>query len=330
VKKVAPVLALSFLALSLLALPALGHHGVAGLGAAGLRGPGAPLESAASTVLPEGTWLGYLKIDDARYRTYEWAAPNARYARFSMLGVGVGVTSWFSAYAFLPYNEKVEEAGGQNSRGVADASIMGQIGFKYDNGFKLVPKNESLDDLEDWHFSVIVGTTLPTGDANHRLDDGTIDPGKSLGFGKPAYTLGLTTSKMLTDRLTLSLEASTMRFRRYTYDDGQTMRFGDEKRLNAALAYRGWTMADSMFRLDPVLEVQYLGLGRDEADGVAEQGTGGRILYALPGVRAYYQNMSFALGVKTPIWTRLNESDQQQGAEGKEKYRVIFSASVLF
>lgn len=320
----------STLALSLLSLPVFAHHGVAGVGAAGLSGPGAPIESAASTVLPEGKALAYFKVDDAQYKTYDWSAPNAKYSRFSMLGLGCGVTSWFSAYAFVPYNEKVDEAGGQNSRGVADMSVMGQIGFKYDDGFKLVPKNESLDDLEDWHFSVFFGGTLPTGNANHRLSDGTIDPGKSLGFGKPSYSLGVTMSKMLTDKLTLSMEASALRFKEYTYNDGQQMRFGAENRFNTALAYRGWTLPEKMFRLEPVIELQYLSLGRDKENGVPAAGTGGQVIYAMPGVRAYWQSMSFALGVKKSIWTKLNESDQQQGAEGKEKYRVIFSASMLF
>ncbi|MGB0129655.1 MAG: transporter, partial [Rhodocyclaceae bacterium] len=230
----------------------------------------------------------------------------------------------------VPYNEKVDESGGQNSRGFADMSLMGQIGFKYDQGFKLIPQNESLDDLEDWHFSVFAGATLPTGDANHRLGDGTIDPSKSLGFGKPSYSLGLTASKMLTDTLTLSFEASALRFREYTYDDGQRVRFGGENRFNTALSYRALTIPDKMFRLDPVLEIQYLGLGRDREDGVGARGTGGQMVYAMPGVRAYWQNASFALGFKKPVWTRLNESSEQQGAEGKEKYRLVFSASLLF
>lgn len=318
------------LAISLFCLPALAHHGVAGVGAAGLSGPGAPVESTASTVLPEGQVLAYFKLDDARYKTYDWAAPNGQYSRFSMFGLGYGVSSWFSVYAFLPYNEKVDEAPGLNSRGVADMSVMGQLGFKYDQGFKLVPKNESLDDLEDWHFSVFGGATLPTGQANHRLADGSIDPGKSLGFGKPSWSLGVTLSKMLSDKLTLSLEASALRFKAYNYKDGQNVQFGAEQRLNAALAYRGWTAAESQFRLDPVLELQVLGLGRDKAGGAGEVATGGKILYAMPGVRAYWKNSSFALGLKKPVWTRLNESDQQQGAEGKEKFRVVFSASLLF
>ena len=314
-----------------LAQPALAHHGVAGVGVAALQGPGAPIESAASSVLPEGGMLAYLKVDEARFRKYDWAAPNADYARFTMLGLGYGVTPWFSAYVFVPHNTKVEESGALDSRGWADMSVMGQVGFRYDqDGWRLTPANESLDDLEDWHFSLFAGATMPTGSANHRLADGSIDAGKSLGFGKPAWSLGITASKMLSETLTLSLEASTFRFQPYTYDNGERVQFGAENRLNGALAWRALTLPDQRFRLDPVLELQYLTLGRDRVDGVGERGTGGRMLYVMPGVRAYWHNASFALGVKKPVWSDLNESSTQQGAEGKEKYRLVFSASLMF
>lgn len=315
----------------LLAQPAWAHHGVAGVGAVGLQGPGAPIESAASSVLPQGGVLAYLKVDQARFKKYDWAMPNADYARFTMLGLGYGVTPWFSAYLFVPHNAKVEESGGLDSRGWADLSLMGQIGFKYDqDGWRLNPASESLDDLEDWHFSVFGGATLPTGSANHRLADGSIDAGKSLGFGKPAWTLGLTASKMLSQTLTLSLEASTFRFQPYTYDNAERVQFGAENRLNAALSWRALTIPDSSFRLDPVLEVQYLSLGRDRLNDVGESATGGRMVYLVPGIRVYWHKASFALGIKKPVWTRLNESSAQQGAEGKEKYRLIFSSSLMF
>lgn len=319
-----------FLTLAALAVPAAAHHGVAGVGATGLNGPGAPLEAAASSVLPAGSALAYFKVDDARYKTYDWAAPNAKYSRFTMLGLGYGVTPWFSAYLFAPYNEKVDESGGTTTRGWADISLMGQVGFKYDDGFKLIPANESLDDLEDWHFSLFAGGTLPTGEPNRRDGAGNIDAGKSTGFGQPSFTVGVTASKMLTSRLTLSLEASALRFRQHTYADGQQVRFGPENRFNAALAWRAVSDAERSFRLDTVLELQYLGLGRDRENGVGAAATGGRILYVMPGVRAYWGKASFALGLKKPVWTRLNESAQQQGAEGKEKHRIVFSASFLF
>ena len=52
--------------------------------------------------------------------------------------------------------------------------------------------------------------------------------------------------------------------------------------------------------------------------------------YAVPGVRLYWDRFSVAFGVKTPIWKRLNEQSEQQGAEGLEKYRLLLSASMLF
>lgn len=323
---------LSALILALLPFSALAHHGVAGVGAAGLNGPGAPIESASSATLPEGKTLAYFKLDHASFRTYnpDPASPEADYSQFWMAGIGHGFTPWFSAYLFVPYNRKIDEPGGFSTQGWADISVMGQIGFRYDNGFSLIPANESLDDLEDWHFTVFGGTSLPTGNPNLRDAGGSIDPGKSTGFGQPSVTLGLTATKMLTSRLTFNAELSRLDFREHTYDDGTRMKFGGEARLNGSLAYRLLTDPAEKLRLDGVIEAQYLVLGRDCSNGGYDAASGGRILYLMPGLRLYRDNMSFAVGIKKPAWSALNESDQQQGSEGKEKYRLIFSASILF
>lgn len=311
---------------------ALAHHGVAGVGAAALEGPGAPVESASSAVLPPGKTLLYAKLDHAKFKTRDAdpAAPESDYANYWMAGVGHGFTPWFSAYVFAPYHAKIDEPGGLDSKGWADLSVMGQIGFKYDAGFRLLPANESLDDMEDWHFTVFGGGTLPTGDANHRLADGSIDPGKAHGFGKNSWSFGLTATKQLTRDLTFNLEASTIRFREYTYDDGNRVKFGTENRFNLGLAQRLHANPDRRYRVDGVIEAQYLALGRDIENGGGAPAAGGRMLYLVPGLRFYQDNLSFALGVKKAVWTRLNESSQQQGAEGKEKYRLIFSASMMF
>lgn len=322
------------------ATQALAHHGVAGVGAAAIEGPGAPVESASSAVLPQGRGLAYLKLDHAKFKSVDPTDTQADYSQYWMIGAGYGFTPWFSAYVFLPYNRKIdtsEPPGASSARfdttGWADVSVMGQIGFKYDSGqgWQLTPANESLDDLEDWHFSVFAGATAPTGDPDRRDRNGTIDPGKSTGFGKPSLSLGLTVSKMLTRDLTFSLEASALRFRENTYADASTMRFGSEDRLNAALSYRMFGDPGRKLRVDGVLEVQHLELGKDHQNGIDDPDTGGRILYLMPGLRIFKDNMSFALGYKKPVSTRLNEATaKQQGAEGTEKYRVIFSASWLF
>ena len=314
---------------ALLPAGAAAHHGVAGLGAAGLQGPGAPLESTTSATLPSGENLLYFKLDHASYERVDRAEPEGDFDQYWMLGLGRGFTPWFSGYLFVPYHVKVED-GGYDTREFADISLFGQLGFKYDEGFRLMPESQSLDDLEDWQFSVFAGLTLPTGDANLRVDDEAFDPGKASGFGRSSFMAGAAVTRMLGERLTANLEASWIGFQSYTYDDDVRRRFGTEKRLNGALVYRAHSDSDRRLRVDLSLETQYLDLGRDREDGIGEEATGGRIIYALPSVRISRERLSVGLGVKVPVWTRLNEEDEQQGAEGKEDFRIILTASMLF
>lgn len=326
------------LILGLASPPALAHHGVASLGAAGLEGPGAPVETSSSATLPEGKWLAYLKVDHAQFETGLVAPPEGDYNQYWMLGLGYGFKPWLSAYVFQPYNIKEDTAGGLDSRGFTDLSLMGVVGFKYDDGFMLVPANESLDDLMDWHFTVYGGLSLPSGDANHRLADTSIDPGKSLGFGKSSFSYGVTATRQFSDNATAVFEAGQIRFQKYHYDPdpvggnptGLTVRFGTETRVNAALSYKLLARPETRFRLDGNVELNYLKLGRDVEDGVGATATGGEMVYGVVGARLYKDHMSLGLALKKPVWTDLNEESQQQGAEGKEKYRFIATFSALF
>ena len=322
-----------FCALLLLLTPsaAAAHHGVATLGAAGLEGPGAPLETSTSLTLPRGSVLTYFKFDHAEWERYTIRRDEESvYSTFWLFGLGYGVRSWLSAYVFLPYNQKTVEGGSSNSSGFADISLNAVLGFKYDDGLRLVPENESLDDLEDWHYSLYLGMTLPTGDPNTRTRTNEIDPGMSLGFGKPAFGVGLTATKLFRERFTYIAETAYLYFQDYKYDDGNRTQFGAEFRLNQALTYRLLTVPRWKFRLDAQLEADYLRLGRDKSNGSGEPATGGQILYLLPGFRAYWRNTSLGLGVKLPTWTDLNETSEQQGGEGKEDYRIISTFSLLF
>jgi hypothetical protein len=329
----------TLLAVLLLFCPlANAHHGVASLGAAGLEGPGAPVETSSSATLPEGKWLGYLKIDHAKSKTGLVAPPEGDYNQYWMLGLGYGFKPWLSGYVFQPYNIKKDTPGGLDSKGFTDLSLMGVIGFKYDEGFMLVPARESLDDLMDWHFTAYGGLSLPSGDANHRLDDSSIDPGKSLGFGKSSFSWGLTATRQFSENATAVFEAGQISFQKYRYDPdpvggnptGLTVKFGTETRLNAALSYRLLVRPESRFRLDGNAELNFLKLGRDVEDGIGAIATGGEMVYGVLGVRLYQDNMSLGLALKKPIWTDLNEENQQQGAEGREKYRFIATFSTLF
>jgi hypothetical protein len=315
---------------------AVAHHGVASLGSIGTEGPGAPVETSSSATLPEGSWLTFLKLDHAKFKTGLVPSPESDYNQYWMMGVGYGVKPWLSAYIFQPYNVKQDTAGGLNSQGFTDVSFMGVLGFKYDRGYQLVPAKESLDDLMDWHFTLYGGFSDPTGNANHRLSDGSIDPGKSLGFGRASFSYGMTATKQLTRDATLVMEAGQIQFQPYhyavdpTHSNGLDMKFGTETRYNLALPYRLLANPEKKFRLDVSTELSYLALDRDIKEGVAALASGGRVLYGILGTRIYYQNMSFAVALKKPVWTELNESPLQQGAEGKEDYRFVATFSALF
>lgn len=310
----------------------LAHHGVAGVGAASLEGPGAPIESATSATLPKAGVFGYLKLDHAKFKRFDAdpANPESDYANYWIAGLGYGLTPYLSAYVFQPYHAKVDEPGGFTTRGFADPSLFLQLGFKYDRGFQLVPENETADDLEDWHFTVFGGRSSPTANPNLRDTAGNIDPGKSTGFGKPSYTIGMSATKVFAPRWTFNSELSHLRFRPYRYADGNVAQFGGEYRANGALNYRAYSDMSRKLRIDLIGEAQFLRLERDQTNGIGDQATGGSVGYAVAGVRVYWDKVTAALGIKKAVWTKLNESAQQQGGEGKERYRVIFTFSRLF
>lgn len=307
------------------------HHGVASLGVAGLEGPGAPIETTSSATLPEGKFLSYLKVDSASYTTYSSPIDDeGSSSSYFMYGLGYGFTSYLSAYIFMPYYTKTLE-NSESTSGFHDINLMGVLGFKYDNGWMLTPSNESLDDLEDWHFTTFMNLSLPTGDTNIKRSDGTLyDAGMQLGFGKPSFMIGLSATKWFDEDWTFLADSSYNTFLEYQYSDGTKVKFADEIRANTALTYKLYTNRKQKLRIDANIEANYLYLGRDEENGIKQEATGGQILYNTTGFRLYYKTISVGLGIKTPIYTHLNEENLQQGSEGKEDYRILFSFSSLF
>lgn len=307
------------------------HHGVASIGVGGLKGPGAPLETSSSQTLPKNSWLLYFKLDYADFKKYTIDKDGENdYSVFLMWGLGYAPTQYLSLYCFAPLNVKVVDDNSYNTAGFADLSMMAVLGFKYDDGIRLVPAKESIDDMMDWHFTFYGGLTLPTGDDNIADVDGNIDPGKSLGFGKPSISLGFTSTKGFHDNYTYVFDTSYISFMENEYNNDERVKFGSEFRINSALNYRFYVNERKKLRADINIEGSYLRLGRDIENGEGAYATGGHIIYFLPGLRLYVNDVSLALGVKVPVYTVLNESDEQQGAEGKEKLRFIFSFSTLF
>jgi len=332
------------------------HHGTATLGGVGLEGPGVPIETSSSYTLPEGHWLFSLKLDYPKFRKYSFENfPDQKdYYQFWTLGIGYGFKPWLSGYLFVPYYIKKEiksldendPSVGQyeyRNAGFADPLIMVVFGFKYDEGFMLPPKRESLDELMDWRFSLYGGISLPTGETEKydrkRNPNGDFSPDMATGFGKPTIILGFTASKQLESfpKLTFTLDTNYTKFFEHEYNYRQSIgsprkkyKFGDEFRLNLASVYKLYSSAERGFRIDAVLEANFQYNQKDKEDGIKLEDSGGKILYGTFGGRLYYKNLSLAAGLKLPLWKDLNQHNQQQGAEGKEKYRLLMSLSFTF
>ncbi len=325
------------------------HHGVASLGNVGLEGPGAPLESSSSATLPEGQWLFYLKLDHVKWKKYSFLHFTDQKEKYDFwtYGIGYGLKPWLSLYLFLPYYVKKETKTKDSNlysytnSDFADLSLMAVLGFKYDKGFRLIPHQESLDDLMDWHFTLYGGISIPTGNPNvydrTRDPKGEFEPDMSTGFGKPSVTIGFTATKQLVNlpRLTFVLDTNYIKFFEHTYnyvegDKRKKYKFGDEFRLNSALVYRFYEKIDSKLRIDTILEANFQHNERDEEDSFKQRASGGNIVYGTGGMRLYYKNVSLGVGLKIPLWKKLKEEEEQQGSEGKEKYRIIFTLSTLF
>ena len=104
-----------------------------------------------------------VKSEYVPYRKFAFAEPeNKDHALFSMAAIGYGILPWLSLYAFQPYTVKVQDTLG-TSAAFGDPNVMLALAFKYDAGLRLVPEKESLDDLEDWHFSTWAASTIPLG-----------------------------------------------------------------------------------------------------------------------------------------------------------------------
>jgi hypothetical protein len=299
---------------------------------AGPEGPGAAIETTSPIPIPQGSLFLMAKSEFVPFRQYEFAAPeNKVYAIFDTLVAGYGISPWLTAYLFLPYNVKSQEGVGTNV-GFGDPGLYVSFAFKYDEGFRIVPAKESLDELVDWHFSAFGYVTVPMGPTVSATDSlQWYAPDLQTGFGSPSFQLGLAAAKQLSADLTWLADTSLQAFLPHTYPFTR-YRFGSEFRVNTALAWRA--VGTSAFRLDLAGEVNLLVLQRDEeraAGGAMEPlaASGGTVLYAGLGVRAYLGRFSAALAARTSFARWLNEAADQQGSEGLEWLRAALTLSCV-
>ncbi len=249
----------------------IAHHGIASISNIGIRGPGSAIETSSQGILPENTHFFLLKLDDVKYKTYTPEKDEEMLNhRFFTYGYGYGITSFLSFYGFLPYNEKTTENYRFTTAGFADFSLYLVLGFKYDNGFYLNPVEESLDDLQDFHFSIYMGSSFPSGNPNIKDSQGNIDPGMSTGFGNSSYIVGFTIAKFYNE-FTYNIEFSYLKFSPYKYKNNLKMKFGNEFRGNLALIYRMNFNEQKLFRWDVFLEWNFLKIYKDKEKGITNK-----------------------------------------------------------
>ena len=320
------IIATASLVLSL-ATAGFAHHG----GASTSQGPGTPIETNSPLTLPKGGTVVFTRAELVPFQKFDRFNPeNIDSFDFFQLGVSHGLTDYLTATAILPYNSKTQDSFG-NLQGVGDGKLLMTLGFNYsdDEGFQLNGEEDTavnLGESNKTYFGLIGGLTAPSGRSDLQLQ-GVVDGGLQPGFGTPTATLGLAMTRGLSERLSVSADASVELFSRKSGGD----KFGNEFRANLAGVYELHADKESWLRrVDGILELNYLVISRDETAFVSELATGGRILYLSPGVRFQLGDVNLGALVKFPIVRGLNERMMQQGSEGLEQYRLIFTVSTFF
>ncbi|MGC4121485.1 MAG: hypothetical protein QM765_44305 [Myxococcales bacterium] len=275
--------------------------------------------------LPWRTVFGMVKSEVVPFQRLAHAEPeNKSVSSFNLAAVGFGVLPWLSAYVFQPYNLKAQDGVGANA-GLGDTNLMLSLGAKWDEGPRLVPEKESLDELADLHFGLWISLTLPVGPTTQLDSRGEpFAPDMQTGFGEPSPAFGLSLLKQLSEDFTWLGEANYQLFFTHRYP-ATVYRFGGETRVNTAVAWRAY--ASGRFRADLSGELCFLHLQRDQERTHDLEASGGAILYAGLGFRASYAGFSAALGARYAVAKSLNEQADQQGSEGLETLRASLTLS---
>ena len=329
-KRMSPNLFLSFIAgivIAMLPVGAHGHHGGVSLG----YGPGSPVETSTGLTLPQGGFSLIARVEQVEWRQFHWAEPeNKSSFTFSSLGLGYGFTPYLSVFLFVPYSVKMQDELGK-SYGGGDASFWFYLGGSYDpaRGFRLNTSEDtavSLETSQTTYFSLNVAASAPTGESHNDDRFGEeFERGMQPGFRSPFVNLGFTvTRQAFVQGLTFS--ADTL----YTvFTEKDDFKFGNEFRADVAGVYDLWTRRGG-WSLQPILELNFLNVAKDQEEEKGIANSGGSILYLSPGLRFNVAPVSLGILFKLPVWKDLNKQSEQQGAEGLEKFRAIAAFSVFF
>ena len=328
-KRMSPNLFLAFIAgiIAMLPVVAVAHHGGVSLG----YGPGSPIETSTGLTLPQGGFSLILRDEQVEYRQFHWAEPENKTAfNFSSLGLGYGFTPYLSAFLYIPGVVKMQDTLGK-SYGGGDASVWFYLGGNYDpaRGFRLNTQEDtavSLETSKTTYFSLNVAASAPTGEShNHDKFGEEFERGMQPGFRSPFVNVGFTvTRQAFVQGLTFSGDIL------YTiFTEKDDFKFGNEFRADVAAVYDLWTRRGGL-SLQPILELNFLNVAKDQEYGKGIGNSGGSILYLSPGLRFNFAPASLGILFKLPVWKDLNKQSEQQGAEGLEKFRAIVALSVFF
>ncbi len=319
----------SFLVVGLITAPAMAHHGGVSLA----FGPGSPIDTNSPLTLPQGGFVVSMRSEQVAWRKYAFAEPeNKSSFSFYNAGLSYGATPWLTTSVFLPYNTKRQDSLGSAS-GIGDVRFLFTLGLNHGKGegFHLNKQSETavtLEGSDKSYLSFYGGVTAPTGKDDVVLGD-SVDPGMQPGFGSPSYSMGASAARHLFGSFTLVADTSYD-----VFTERDDFKFGNEYRFSLAGVDELYGNPNAFLsKLDGVIELNLLQLARDQESGEGLSATGGTILYASPGLRFSFPKLWNAnLGVlcKVPAWKNLNEKDEQQGAEGLEKFRLVTTLSFYF
>ena len=325
-KKIAPLLLLLIL---LIPCPAAAHHG----GVTLAFGPGSPIETNSPLTLPQGAWVVGARAEQVEWQKFGWADPeNKDSFTFFNLNLSYGFTPYLTGSLFLPYNIKRQDSLG-DIQGLGDVKFLLNLGFNHEPGQglslnKMDDTAVTLEGVKKTYFGIYGGFTLPTGEWDKELG-GELDRGMQAGFGSPSFTIGASAAFPVGRLFTLVGDTAYD-----VFTEKADFKFGSEFRVNLAGVHELYGNPKAFAsKIDGILELNYLNLARDQEHGEGQSATGGHILYLTPGLRFSFPqlwNANLGLAVKFPIWKNLNEQDEQQGAEGLERFRAIMTLSFFF
>jgi hypothetical protein len=164
------------------------------------------------------------------------------------------------------------------------------------------------------HWALLAGVKLPTGEDDETLSNGEeLEPSSQPGSGAYDARLGLAFSRFLDARFTL--DASAL----YTFrgaHDGFAV--GDRADFGFALAYRLSEDAGGPHAWSAFAELAGTWLDEDEEDGVANENSGGEVVFLALGLRDRESpRWAFSLAPAVPILQDVNgeqvESDWRVG-----------------